>query len=55
MRDEKEMIDEIIGFAKNDSRIKAVLLNGSRANPLAPKIIRFHDSIRRLNECNFTN
>jgi aminoglycoside 6-adenylyltransferase len=37
MRDEKEMMDEIIGFAKNDPRVKAVMLNGSRANPLAPK------------------
>lgn len=37
MRDEKEMMNQVIGFAKNDPRVKAVLLNGSRANPLAPK------------------
>lgn len=37
MRDEQEMMDTIIGFAKNEPKIKAVLLNGSRANPLAPK------------------
>lgn len=33
MRDEKEIRDLIIGLAVNDERIRAVVLNGSRANP----------------------
>lgn len=37
MRTEQEMYDLILGFAKNDDRVRAVLLNGSRANPNAPK------------------
>lgn len=37
MRDEQEMMDAIIGFAKNEPKIKAVLLNGSRADPTAIK------------------
>ena len=37
MRDEQEMFDIILGFANNEPKIKAVLLNGSRANPFAPK------------------
>ncbi|GAH80137.1 unnamed protein product, partial [marine sediment metagenome] len=32
-RTEKEIIDLIIGFARNDDRIRAVLMNGSRVNP----------------------
>lgn len=39
MRNEKEMFDLIIGVAKQDLRIKAVYMNGSRANPNAPKDI----------------
>ena len=35
MRDEAEIRDLIIGLAVNDERIRAVLLNGSRANPHA--------------------
>ena len=37
MRTEQEMYDLILGYAENDERVRAVLLNGSRANPLAPK------------------
>ena len=37
MRTEKEMFDLIIGFAKADERVRAVVLNGSRANPNAPR------------------
>lgn len=37
MRNEQEMMDTILGFAKNEPKIKAVLLNGSRANPMAIK------------------
>ena len=35
MRNEKEMYDLILGIAKSDERIRAVILNGSRANPNA--------------------
>lgn len=37
MRTEQEIMDLIIGVAKADERIRAVLLVGSRANPSAPK------------------
>ena len=37
MRTEQEMYDLILGFAKADQRVRAVLLNGSRANPNAPR------------------
>lgn len=37
MRSEKEMFHLILGFAKNDPRVRAVYMNGSRTNPNAPK------------------
>lgn len=37
MRSEQEMFDLILNVAKSDPRVIAVLLNGSRANPNAPK------------------
>jgi aminoglycoside 6-adenylyltransferase len=37
MRSEKEMLDLILDFANEDKRIRAVILNGSRANPNAPR------------------
>ena len=37
MRSEKEMFDLILNFAKNNNLIKALILNGSRANPAAEK------------------
>lgn len=37
MRTEKEMLDVILAFAKEDTRVRAVVLNGSRANPNAPR------------------
>jgi len=37
MRNEKEMINLILGVAGADERIRAVLLSGSRANPAVPK------------------
>jgi hypothetical protein len=37
MRTEKEMLDLILGVAKADTRIRAVYMNGSRANPKVPK------------------
>lgn len=35
MRNEKEMMDLILGFAKRDDRVRAAYMNGSRANPTA--------------------
>jgi aminoglycoside 6-adenylyltransferase len=37
MRSEREMLDLIIGTAREDERIRAVLLSGSRANPDATR------------------
>jgi aminoglycoside 6-adenylyltransferase len=37
MRSEAEMIDLILNTAKSDDRVRAVTLNGSRANPNAPR------------------
>ena len=42
MRSEREMLDLILDTARNDERIRAVILNGSRANPNAPHD-RFQD------------
>ena len=39
MRSEQEMIDLVINIAKEDERIRAVIMNGSRANPNAPRDI----------------
>ncbi len=39
MRSEKEMMDLILGVAARDERIRAVYLNGSRANPKVPRDI----------------
>lgn len=37
MRTEQEMMNLIIGFARADDRVRLVAMNGSRANPNAPK------------------
>lgn len=37
MRNEQEMMDLILNKAKNDERIRAVIMNGSRTNPHAKK------------------
>jgi len=37
MRTEQEMYDLVLGFAREDERVRAVILNGSRANPNVPK------------------
>jgi aminoglycoside 6-adenylyltransferase len=42
MRSEQEMLDLIVDTARNDERIRAVIMNGSRANPDAPRD-RFQD------------
>ena len=39
MRCEKEMFDLLVRTAKKDDRIRAVYMNGSRANPNAKKDI----------------
>ncbi|PWT93132.1 MAG: aminoglycoside adenylyltransferase [Blastocatellia bacterium] len=39
MRTEVEMLDLIVSTAKTDDRIRAVIMNGSRVNPNAPKDI----------------
>ncbi len=39
MRSEQEMLDLILQTAEADDRIRAVILNGSRANPNAPRDI----------------
>ena len=42
MRSEQEMLDLILDTAREDERIRAVVMNGSRANPNAPHD-RFQD------------
>ncbi|HHY55028.1 MAG TPA: aminoglycoside 6-adenylyltransferase [Chloroflexi bacterium] len=37
MRSEAEMLDLILGIARADDRIRAVIMNGSRTNPNAPR------------------
>ena len=37
MRSSEEMFDLILSYAKTEDRVRAVVLNGSRANPNAPK------------------
>lgn len=39
MRSEREMLELIVETAKNDDRIRAVIMNGSRASPNAPRDI----------------
>lgn len=39
MRSEQEMLELIVNTAKCDERIRAVIMNGSRANPNAPRDI----------------
>lgn len=51
MRSEKEMMDLILGVAKNDDRIRAVYMNGSRANPNVPKdMFRDYDVVYVVTE-----
>ena len=37
MRTEQEMFNLILDFARDDERIRVVTMNGSRANPNAPR------------------
>ncbi|WP_221567930.1 aminoglycoside 6-adenylyltransferase [Alkalihalobacillus sp. TS-13] len=51
MRTEKEMMDLILGKAKKDERIRAVVLNGSRANPNVSKdIFQDYDIVYFVND-----
>jgi len=42
LRSEQGMLDLIINTAKDDERVRAVIMNGSRTSPYAPKD-RFQD------------
>ena len=51
MRSEKEMKELILGIAKSDDRIRAVIMNGSRANPNArPDIFQDYDIVYIVTE-----
>jgi len=51
MRSETEMKELILGIARNDDRIRAVILNGSRANPSAtPDIFQDYDIVYVVTE-----
>ena len=51
MRSEQEMLDLIRSVALNDDRVRAVIMNGSRANPNAPKdIFQDYDVIYVVSE-----
>ena len=39
MRSEQEILELILSTAKSDDRIRAVIMNGSRTNPNAPRDI----------------
>ena len=51
MRNENEMMELILGVAGNDDRIRAVIMNGSRANPNAtPDIFQDYDIVYVVTE-----
>ncbi|NLK44758.1 MAG: aminoglycoside 6-adenylyltransferase [Tissierellia bacterium] len=51
MRKEHEVIKEILDFAKSEDRIRAVMMNGSRVNPNAPKdIMQDYDIVFFVND-----
>lgn len=53
MRSEEEMMELILGIARDDDRIRAVLLNGSRANPeIAKDIFQDFDIVYIVSELN---
>lgn len=39
MRNEKEVLNQLLSFASNNDMVRAVLLNGSRVNPKVEKDI----------------
>ena len=51
MRSAEEMLELVVSVARGDPRIRAVLLNGSRANPNAtPDILQDFDAVYLVNE-----
>jgi aminoglycoside 6-adenylyltransferase len=51
MRNENEMTDIILDVAKNDDRIRAVIINGSRTNPNVPEdIFQDYDIVYIVNK-----
>ncbi len=51
MRKEHEVLKEILDFAKSEDRIRAVMMNGSRVNPNAPKdIMQDYDIVFFVND-----
>ena len=51
MRDEKEMMDLIVGIAEKDERVRAVYMNGSRTNPNVERdIFQDYDVVYVVNE-----
>ncbi|HBM81397.1 MAG TPA: aminoglycoside adenylyltransferase [Clostridiaceae bacterium] len=53
MRSEKEMFDLILDTARDDDRIRAVYMNGSRTNPNAPRdIFQDYDIVYLVTETN---
>ncbi len=54
MRTEVEMMNLILDTAKNEERIRAVILNGSRSNPNRPKdIFQDYDIVFIVKDMNF--
>ena len=51
MRSETQVLDTVLAFAAADARIRAVLLNGSRANPAhAPDLLSDYDVLLSVTE-----
>ena len=51
MRTKEQMMDLILGIAKNDDRVRAVYMNGSRTNPNAPAdILQDYDIVYVVEE-----
>ena len=48
MRNEQEMLELIVNTAKNDDRICAVIMNGSRTNPNAPSDAGYENTLNAL-------
>lgn len=54
MRSEQEMFDLILNTAREDKRIRAVYMNGSRTNPSAPRdIFQDYDIVYVVRETRF--
>ena len=55
MRSECEMLDLIINTARRDERVRAVIMNGSKVNPNAPKdFFQDYDVVYVVTEMNPT-